>query len=235
MFMLLPLLWSLILFKCVSTTFSPNTHDFNAYGLKIAANNLMIVEVFNGVSCFLFQFAPFTDNTTQNADRRCLYYYNKSDYIYTVALDKNQSTYSVFFVGERIGLDKNQPEERRMLVGSFRYTGSTDRIDCADLIMKKTYMNRTSVHQEYLVIATDPLRSIVYGFSKDLMFSYELWTERLNFSLSNLFSMSTPFYPFAVDYDGNRGIISGFVDNGNNTRMYKKRNQNKRHSFHFVI
>ncbi len=50
MFILLELLSPLILFMCLWSDgqFSPNANDYDAYGVKIASNNLMIVEAFNG-------------------------------------------------------------------------------------------------------------------------------------------------------------------------------------------
>ena len=50
MFILLELLSALTLFMCLLSAgqFLPDGNDFDAYGLKIASNSLMIVEAMNG-------------------------------------------------------------------------------------------------------------------------------------------------------------------------------------------
>jgi hypothetical protein len=43
----------------ITTTFAPDTSDFDAYGLKIAANDVLFAQAKNKAKAFLIQFAPY--------------------------------------------------------------------------------------------------------------------------------------------------------------------------------
>ncbi|CAF0988485.1 unnamed protein product [Adineta steineri] len=222
MFILLQLflLFSFFIRLSSAATFSPDTSDYDAYGLKIAANNLLIVEALNDYSAFLFQFEPYTDNITQTSDRSCLIsYFDYSQFIYTIALGINQSTYDIFFVGEMIDLDKQTPLENRTFVGILSYTGSLTTIDCDTFYGTTQFIPGTFVHQEHLVMVTDSIGSVAYGFSDLFTFSYTAATDNLVVHKTNSLSPSISFLPVAVDYDGNLGVIVGFLDNGRNSRI----------------
>ncbi len=133
MFILSQFLASLLLIICLSSAadFAPDTSDYDAYGLKIAANSLMIVEAQNDFTEFLIQFAPYTDNITQSSQKSCsIEYDDSSQFVYAVALGKNQSIYNIFFVGEMVGLNDDDLLVNRTFVGVLSYTGSLTTIDC---------------------------------------------------------------------------------------------------------
>ncbi len=222
MFILVQLLLSFLLFICLSSAdnFSPDTSDYDAYGLKIAANNIMIVEAQNDLTEFLIQFGPYTDNTTQSDQQSCsIEYEDPSMYVYTVALGKNQSTYNVFFVGEMDGLDEDEQLMNRTFVGVLSYTGSLTTIDCDNgFTFTMQFVPMAFAHQEHLVMVTDPLGLVAYGFSDLFTFSYTAATDALVIYQRNALSPSTSFLPFAVDYDGSLGVIVGFLSNGRNSR-----------------
>jgi hypothetical protein len=223
MFILIQLLSSLLLFIYLSsaTTFSPDPTDYDAYGLKIAANNLMIVEAQNDYTEFLIQFAPYTDNIVQTSQQSCaIEYYDLSQFIYAVALGKNQSIYSIFFVGEMVDLDENDLLVNRTFVGVLNYTGSLTTIDCDNgFTYIIEFVQSAFAHQERLVMITDPLGLVAYGFSDLFTFSYTAATGNLIVHPNNSLSPSVSFLPSAVDYDGSVGIIAGFLSNGRNSRM----------------
>jgi hypothetical protein len=222
MFTLLQLLSWFALFTChLTASFSPDTSDYDAYGLKIAANSLMIVEAQNDDTTFLVQFAPFTDNITETDNRSCYFDYNDpSWYVYAVALGKNQSTYNVFFVGEMVDLDEDD-QPNRTFVSILSYTGSNTTIDCYAFTYpsETQFVNGSFPHQEHLVMVTDPLGLVAYGFSNLFTFSYTASTNNLIVHPNNSLSPSIPFLPFAIDYDGNRGVVAGFFQNDQNARM----------------
>lgn len=230
MFIPVQLLSLILFFICHSSfaNFSPDTQDYDAYGLKIAANNFMIVQADNDLTEFIIQFAPFTDNVTQTDERSCLIEYDDpSQFIYAIAIGKNQSAYNIFYVGEIVDLDEDTNLENRTFIGVLSYIGSSTTIDCYNnfTIITK-FIPGSYSHQEHLVMVTDPLSLVAYGFSNLFTFSYTPDTDILIVNPNNSLSPSTPFLPFAVDYDGTYGIIAGFLDNGRNPRMYK---QLKRH------
>jgi hypothetical protein len=220
MFILVQLLSLLALFICVSAQFSPETSDYNAYGLKMAANNMIIVEAQNDFSLFLVQLAPYNDNITQNDENGCyLDYQDSSQYVYAVALGENQTNY-IFFVGEILDLNEDDPVVNRTFVGIIQYTGTMPTIDCDnDFTITIRYVENAFAHQEHLVIVTDPVGLVVYGFSNLFTFSYAALTNNLTVYPNNSLSVSKPFFPYAIDYDGNNGIIGGFLDNGKDARM----------------
>ncbi|CAF4165329.1 unnamed protein product, partial [Adineta steineri] len=210
-------------FICFSSAviFFPDTSDYDAYGLKIAANNLMIVEAQNDYTEFLIQFAPYIDHITDANDRSCSIEYNDdSQFVYAVALGKNQSTYNIFFFGEMIGLDKQNALANRTFVGILSYTGSLNSIDCDnDFTFTIQFIPGAFAHQEHIVMVTDLFGSIAYGFSDLFTFSYTAATNNLVVYQNNSLSPSTSFLPFAVDYDGSLGIIADVLDNGRNSRV----------------
>ena len=221
MLILLQLLSLLKFFICLAVGFSPDTNNYDAYGLKIAANNFMIVAAQNDLTRFLIQFAPYTDNITQSNERGCFVdYTDSSQFVYTVALGKNQSEYNIFFVGEMINLNESDKVVNRTFVGVISYTGSNTIIDCDNgFTIATQYVESAFPHQEHLVMVSDPLSLVAYGFSNLFTFSYTAAGNNLIVYPNNSLSPSISFLPFAVDYDGNRGIITGFLDNGRNARM----------------
>ncbi|CAF4168720.1 unnamed protein product, partial [Adineta steineri] len=181
----------------------------------------MIVEAQNDYTEFLIQFAPYTDNITEANDRSCSIEYNDdSQFVYAVALGKNQSTYNIFFFGEMIGLDKQNALVNRTFVGILSYTGSPSSIDCDnDFTFTIQFIPGAFAHQEHIVMVTDLIGSIAYGFSDLFTFSYTAATNNLVVYQNNSLSPTASFLPFAVDYDGSLGIIAGFLDNGRNSRV----------------
>ena len=236
MLILLQLFSWFALFICLTAVFPPSTSDYNAYGQKVAANNLMIVQTDNAYSVFYIQFGNYTDNVTPSDDRFCeIEYPDSSFYIYTVALGKSQTAISnVFFVGELTGLDEQNNIPNRTFVGVLSYTGSFTSIDCANITdsLQIAFVQMPHAHQEHLVLVTDPLGTVAYGFSNLFTFSYTA-SNYLQVKPKNSLSPSVLFLPFAVDYDGNRGIIAGFLRNNRTGRMYPK--SRKTNTIPFVL
>ena len=222
MSLLLRTLSLFMLCLCLAANFLPNVKDYNAYGVKVAANSLMIVRADNELGEFLIQFAPFTDDIDNNFDRGYLYEYeNSSHYVYTVALGKNQSTHNVFFVGEVTDLDENSRIANRTFVGMISYDGPLDTIDYDFFDFDIKYVPDPYPHQQHLVMITDPPGSVAYVFSNLFTLSYTADTKNLTVNRNNSLSPTRSFLPFAADYDGTRGIIAGFLRNNRSERMWK--------------
>ncbi len=104
-----------VIFSIVSS-FSPDTSSFDAYGLKLAANEILLVESLPSSSSFLLRLAPY------NYSLSCKITYNDSNqYVYTVALH-SQATYndSIRFVFIGVNTETNVP-----FIGSLTYVGVT--------------------------------------------------------------------------------------------------------------
>ena len=100
----------------IAHTFIPDSSLFDAYGLKLAANDALLVEAVNVNSVFLLRFSPFDYSLT------CTIAYNDSNqYIYAIALQTqttpNDSTRFVF-----IGVNEDTDVP---FIGSLTYTGES--------------------------------------------------------------------------------------------------------------
>jgi hypothetical protein len=100
----------------IISSFSPDTTSFDAYGLKLAANDILIVESLPSDSSFSLRLAPF------NYSLSCTIGYNDSNqYVYTVAVHA-QATYNdiIRFVFIGGNTQTNLP-----FIGSLIYAGAT--------------------------------------------------------------------------------------------------------------
>jgi hypothetical protein len=106
------------LFVIVSivSSFSPDTSSFDAYGLKLAVNKVLLVESLPSQFAFFLRLAPF------NYSLFCTLAYNDSDqYVYAVALDRQATTNdSIRFVFIGVNTDTDVP-----FIGSLTYAGVT--------------------------------------------------------------------------------------------------------------
>ncbi len=100
----------------IVSPFSPDTSSFDAYGLKLAANDVLLVESLPSSSSFFMRLAPF------NYALSCTIAYNDSNqYVFAVAL-YSQTTYkdSIRFVFIGVNTNTDVP-----FIGSLTYTGVT--------------------------------------------------------------------------------------------------------------
>jgi hypothetical protein len=100
----------------IVASFSPDTSPFDAYGLKLAVNDILLVESFGSSYSFYVRLAPF------NYSLSCTIPYNDSNqYVYAVALH-SQATYHdpIRFVFIGVNTETNVP-----FIGSLTYTGMT--------------------------------------------------------------------------------------------------------------
>ena len=96
--------------------FSPDTSSFDAYGLKLAVNDVLLVESLPPDSSFFLRLAPY------NYSLSCTIAYNDSNqYVYAVALAR-QATYNdtIRFVFIGVNTQTDVP-----FIGSLIYTGIT--------------------------------------------------------------------------------------------------------------
>jgi hypothetical protein len=115
--MLLPYSLSTIyLFIVISivSSFSPDLSSFDAYGLKLAANDVFLVESISSNSGFFLRLAPFTYSLS------CTLPYNDSNqYVYAVAVNRQATTNdSIRFVFVGVNTITDVP-----FIGSLTYTG----------------------------------------------------------------------------------------------------------------
>ncbi len=68
----------------VISDFSPDTSNYDAYGLKIAANDVLFVQANGDGETFLIQYAPY--NYTFNSLQCSFDYYDPAHYVYSVGV-----------------------------------------------------------------------------------------------------------------------------------------------------
>jgi hypothetical protein len=100
----------------IVSSFSPDTSSFDAYGLKLAANDVLLVESLFSSSSFFLRLAPY------NYSLSCTIAYNDSNqYVFAVTV-YSQATYkdSIRFVFIGVNTETDVP-----FIGSLTYTGMT--------------------------------------------------------------------------------------------------------------
>ena len=109
------LLFALLLIIPVSS-FTPDKTSFEAYGSKLAANDLLLVKSVPGDASFFLRLAPY------NYSLSCTIAYNDSNqYVYTVVVPAQvTSNQSIRFVFIGLNVVTNVP-----FIGSLTYRGVT--------------------------------------------------------------------------------------------------------------
>jgi hypothetical protein len=105
---------SIIISIVSCSTFTPDTLQFDAYGLKLAANDIFLVETLNSDSSFFLRLSPY------NYSLSCTIPYNDSNqFVFAVALHSH-ATYNdtIRFVFNGINMITDVP-----FIGLLTYTG----------------------------------------------------------------------------------------------------------------
>ena len=109
----LPVIYLFIVISIVSS-FGSDISPFDAYGLKLAANDVFLVESIASSSSFFLRLAPFSYSLS------CTLPYNDSNqYVYAVAVNRQAGTNdSIRFVFVGVNTETDVP-----FIGSLTYTG----------------------------------------------------------------------------------------------------------------
>ncbi|CAF1038482.1 unnamed protein product, partial [Didymodactylos carnosus] len=199
--------------------FDPKIDDYNAYGLKLAANEVLLVEAQNDYQVFLVQFAPY--NTSETSRSLCYIAFNdSSNYIYNVGIGKKQTANQqyFFFVGETIGLNQDD-ELNRTFIGMLNYTGNPDltasfSCDHFDYDIKFVV---TAFHEEYYVVGVEPQGTTAYGFTNQMILIYDIHRNLITLEGKLVWPNDT-FVPHAVDFHQNFAVIAGLIETDRNLR-----------------
>ncbi|CAF0926360.1 unnamed protein product [Adineta steineri] len=189
--------------------FTPNTADFNSYGVKIAMNEFVFIEVHNDYDppVFLIQFAPY--NYVSSFSQCFISFPNAlNHYIYTVTIAKNQTQF--FFAGELIN-DRNGT-----FVGVGIYNNLSTTCNTKYSFSLQYFYNYE--HQDYYIIDVESKGRFAYGFSNTFMFIFDSHnTSVLNLWNANETWPHNTFIPHAIDLADTYGVIAGFIHNPTNT------------------
>ena len=208
--------------------FTPDYNDYDAYGIKIAVNDILFMEAKNQDYTYFIQFAPY-DNT--KTPLQCfLDYTDISHYIYTVGVGSSQvitrNPY-IYYTGEVAALN-GYTTDNKDRQGTFiailinrdttsiqSYLASGRPLSCKHFFTESVTFLSTYTHQEYFVIAVEPLGTYAIGLATDFVFQYRPFVNNTMTSKSTttVWPDSSTFHPCAADASQTFTIVAGFVKN----------------------
>ncbi|CAF1140836.1 unnamed protein product [Adineta steineri] len=184
-----------------------NWDSFDAYGVKLATNDAVVVQARNKDAQFVLQFAPFNPS---NLSSPCQIDYpglatGDMNFIYSIDVPKVVSyDASVVFIGE----NSDNSSSAYPFIGHLLANASCETT-------YNMYYFTPFTHDEFFVHSIDPSGQIAYGFSSQFAFSYDLQTHSINYLAQWPFAN---FTPHAVDVSSSYvAIIAGFINGTQNT------------------
>ena len=214
--------------------FSPDTSDFDAYGLKMAANDILFVEAKSAVDTFLVQYAPY--NVTFDSFQCTINYDDSAHYVYSVGVGSRQnSTLNTFFYfsgevvssgysgtdqsghnGTFIGLWINQdPQDIQF------YSANRQFLPCNFFHASALQFLSSYGHQEYFVMAVEPYGQYAFGLATDFVFRYRPFTVPTMTTRNGIdvWPNNATFFPCAADVSDTFTVIAGFVESSARSRV----------------
>ena len=227
------LLLILLRIHLVSTGFSPDTTDYDAYGLKIAANDGLFVQADNDGETFLVQFAPY--NFTFGSLQCSIDYDDSEHFVYSVGIGIKQNTTTnpyFYFAGEIpdgwsgtdssedngtfIGVWINQDPRSAQQYVAMRQPFSCDYLEAQQLQFISSY-----THQEFYVIAVEPYGQYAVGLASDFAFIYRPYpiSSMTTKAGTAVWPNNSTFNPCAADASQTFTIVAGFVQGSPGSRV----------------
>jgi hypothetical protein len=208
--------------------FSPRTSDYNAYGLKIAGNDIMLIEALDDTQIFLTRFAPY--NYTSQPLACPIKYKDSTHYVYSVDIgDKQNACQSYFYyIGEIVSnnlLATDSSDHNSTFIGILvnkdtqnaqTYIDTQTAFNCDDFEHQSLQFISSYAHQEFFVFAVEPYGQYAIGVAKDFIFIYRPFSHSMittkNSSL--VWPDNAIFMPVAADADVLYTVVAGFIVNG---------------------
>ena len=218
------------------TAFSPNTKDYDAYGIIIAGNEIMLVESQGDQTTFLVQYAPY--NYTLNSLQCIIEYDDPRHYVYSVGIGvKQNSTQSYFIfageVGSSSGSSMDQKGNNCTFIGIMSnhdpvspqtHAATNQWIPCNQFQTEHLKFSSSYDHQEFFVLAVDPYGQYALGFAKDFVFTHHPFSLNVitRMNSSSVWPNGITFMPHAADADISYTIVAGYVGRNSNARSDAK-------------
>ena len=198
-------LFCLLQLSCyrLETTFPPSEDDYDAYGLKLAINERLLVQTQNAKSLpiFLIQWSPY--NLSSSTSRCSISNLNQTDhYIYTVAVGKQGGEF--FLAGELIN------NRTGTFIGVAKYNATA--LTCATRFAFTIQYFTQYQHSEHYILGVEPTGRLAYGFSNEFLLLLVSQNTSVQRSWNGSLTWWDPsFLPLAVDISDRFGVIAGFV------------------------
>jgi hypothetical protein len=219
----------------VINDFSPDTSDYDAYGLKIAANDVLFVEANGDAQTFLIQFAPY--NYTFGSLQCTVDYDDSAHYVYSVGVGIQQtSTVNpyFYFAGEVVSQDSSGTDSsgrNGTFIGVWinqdnltvqNYINTRQLLSCDYLQAEQLKFLVSYGHQEFYVIAVEPYGNYAIGLATDFAFIYQPFPSSTitTKSSSVVWPNNATFNPWAADASHTFTIVAGFVASTATSRVH---------------
>ena len=225
-----------LLFPGSTGVFAPDTKSFDAYGVKLTANEVMLVEARSDSKTFLVQYAPY--NYTATSLQCSINYDDPTHYVYSVGIGAQQTAKHepYFFVVGEVLPPGDSSGKNGTFVAIWRnsdpvlgeqYAAAGQPIACNHFNIEHVKYLSTYDHQEFMVLSVDPRGQYALVLATDFALIYRPFATNPNDVLTVLKSTSiwpnsVTFIPRAVDTDAGFTVVAGYVDQGPNSQIRSK-------------
>ena len=227
---LLVLLWTNPSFLA----FSPDTTDFDAYGLKIAANDVLFVQAKSALKTFLVQYAPY--DVIFNLFQCTISYDDSTHYVYSVGVGSKQNatnTTYFYFSGEVVSTSSSGTDQsgyNGTFIGLWInqdphniqfYLVNHQFLSCTFFQVRQLEFLSAYDHQEYFVMAVEPYGQYALGLASDFVFRYRPFSMPTMTTRNGIdvWPNNATFYPCAADISDTFTVIAGFVESSARSRV----------------
>ena len=213
--------------------FVPNNQDYDAFGLKLAANDVLFVQADVWMQMFIVQYAPY--NYTFSALECFIPYDDPTHYVYSIGVGWKQNSTSntyFFFSGEVSSLNGLSVDSKghsgtfigvwmnRDPRGVLFYSTNQQFLPCD--MFNLTYLEFLSSygHQEYFVMAVEPYGQYALGLASGFVFRYQPFAIPVMITRNGtaVWPNNTIFYPCAADASETFTVVSGLLTSLSNSR-----------------
>ena len=225
-----------LLFPGSTGVFAPDTKSFDAYGVKLTANEVMLVEARSDSKTFLVQYAPY--NYTATSLQCSINYDDPTHYVYSLGIGAQQKANRepyFFVVGEVL-----PPADSSGNNGTFiavwrnndstlgeQYAATGQPIACNHFNIEHLKYLSSYDHQEFMVLSVDPYGQFALVLATDFGVIYRPFANNPNdvftvIQSTLIWPNNVTFMPRAVDTDIDFTVVAGFVDQGPNSQIRSK-------------
>ncbi|CAM4836841.1 unnamed protein product [Rotaria magnacalcarata] len=194
--------------------FSPDTTDYDAYGLKVAGNNLISVESQPDNTAFFILFPPY--NNVSTGQQCSLDYDNGNDYVYSVGVGFQASDSNFYAIGQVV-TGKGQDADLSGGNATFiAYYNATNDLQCGQ-IARTIISEIPFLPDDFLVMVVHPTGKFALGLAPNFVFRFNPSGSPTLITKTSIWSNSS-FTPRAADIDTNFTIVAGIRVNSASSR-----------------
>ncbi|CAF1120920.1 unnamed protein product [Adineta ricciae] len=217
-----------------SDSFSPDMSDYDAYGIKIAANDVLFAQVDNSGQTFLVQFAPY--NYTFDSLQCSFDFDDSTHYVYSVGVGQKQNSTTnpyFYYAGEvvtsgPIATDRSGHNGTYIGVWIDRdpqniqmYSTTHQPLSCDNFETEQLQYLNSYGHQEFFTIAVEPYGQYAIGLATDFVFKYQPYpmSSIMTKASTQVWPNNSTFRPYAADASTTFTIVAGFVAGSARSRV----------------